>query len=368
MLGRTVHPGRAILVLATAAWGCSESPSPAGVGEVQDQLVCSINSSDVRSGGVSRDGIPALTDPPFVGANERERLTYLAPDDRVIGLVVDGQPLAVPHNVLWWHEIANLSVGGRDIAVSFCPLTGSSLAFSLEPTDGDPLGVSGLLFRNNLIMFNRTGGPSIDDSLWPQMLAQARCGPQDGTRLPQVPVVETTWAGWKDLHPDTRVLPGDLGFARDYSLYPYGNYESLTVPFLFSMALEDDRRLPKERVIGVPDYLGGGLAFPTLALAQLGAYAAVEETFGGQPLILLWDTDKFGGMAYSPVVNGEALNFVATEDGIFDEDTGSRWTIMGEAVSGPLAGTQLDAFEETYMAFWGAWVNFHQDTRLWTGE
>ena len=76
--------------------------------------------------------------------------------DRVIGIEVGGQYLAIPHNILWWHEIVNFDDLGVLLSVTYCPLTGSSMVFDRSAVvDGDSFGVSGLLFNNNLIMFNR---------------------------------------------------------------------------------------------------------------------------------------------------------------------------------------------------------------------
>jgi hypothetical protein len=360
-----LKPASRILLLATvAAWGCTRDVGNS-IHEPQTSLVCSIDTNRVRSGGVPRDGIPALSNPELVGKDDAS-LDYLDRDSRVLGIVLDGQPIAVPHAILWWHEIVNFDRGGQEVAVTFCPLTGSALAFDRSAIDGQLLGVSGLLFDNNLIMFNRTNGPASEDSLWPQMLAEARCGPDDGFQMPQVPIVEISWDGWRRIHPNTLVISGRLPFDRDYGRYPYGDYDALNQPeFFFSMPIQDNRRLQKEVVIGVPDYSGSGIAFPTLALKREGSFTVVEDTHRDLPLVLFWDTEKEAGMAYRPIVDGQVLPFTATAEGIFDEQTGSRWNVLGLAVDGPLAGTELEPIPETYVAFWGAWINFHRDSRLW---
>ena len=50
---------------------------------------------------------------------------YLSEDSRVIGVEVDGEWLALPHNVMYRHEIVNLNVADERVAVTYCPLTGS---------------------------------------------------------------------------------------------------------------------------------------------------------------------------------------------------------------------------------------------------
>ena len=105
----------------------------------------------------------------------------------MIGIEVDGQYVAIPHNILWWHEIVNFNTLGVPLAVTYCPLTGSSMVFDRSGVDGNTFGVSGLLFLNNLIMFNRTA-EGTTESLFPQMMRGARCGPLDGQTLTDVSV------------------------------------------------------------------------------------------------------------------------------------------------------------------------------------
>ena len=67
----------------------------------------------------------------------------------------------------------------------------------------------------------------------------ARCGPLDGAPLPMFPSTEMGWDAWRELHPETLVVSGELGFGRDYRLYPYGDYEDINNPetlFLTSSA------------------------------------------------------------------------------------------------------------------------------------
>ena len=39
----------------------------------------------------------------------------------MIGIVIEGQPFAVPHRVLWNHEILNLNFGDTQVAVDVLP-------------------------------------------------------------------------------------------------------------------------------------------------------------------------------------------------------------------------------------------------------
>jgi len=328
---------------------------------------CSVDVRQFMDGGVPPEGIPSLTEPELVGKDSVNN--FLSDKSRVIGFFVDGKPFAVPHNILWYHEVANMDVEGAKLAVTYCPLTGSSMAFDRNVVGGVTFGVSGLLFLNNLVMFERHRNAS----LWPQMNKSAGCGVRFGTPLPMYPVLEMTWAGWKSLHPDTQVVSSNTGFYRNYSDsgYPFGNYEDLDNASILDSRIEiDARRPPKERLLGIPSRGGnGGIAFPFGALDATGApVRAVRSTFEGKDLVIFWDSVRRGAMAYRPSHAGQTLTFAADGNFLVDAETGSHWRVDGQAVSGPMAGTQLEPVAEAYVAFWFAWAVFQPDTQLWTGS
>ncbi|MGI9175160.1 MAG: DUF3179 domain-containing protein [Rhodothermales bacterium] len=321
---------------------------------------CSVPESAFQQGCNGKDCIPSLTNPDVVAASE---VSYLDDDSRVIGIVLDGQPLAVPHGILWWHEIANLDRADVQVAVTYCPLTGSSLAFDRAVIGGSTFGISGLLFQNNLTMYDRTSG----ESLWPQMNRAAGCGPESGTALPAVPILEMTWAGWRSLHPQTRVISNETGFDRNYRRYPYGDYESLgNRRLLDSRTAIDERRPPKERVLGIPSG-EGGIAFPFGALDATGEpFQVVEETSGGE-VVVFWDKERQAAAAYQRALPDRTLSFTVQQGQIMDAETGSVWRIDGLATAGPLEGTRLEPIADAYVAFWFAWAAFQPETRLWQG-
>lgn len=323
-----------------------------------DPLACNLDLGFLADGGVPRDGIPALTDPPFT---QPDLATYLDPDDRVVGIDVAGEALAIPHRILWQHEIVNLNRGGQRLAVTYCPLTGSAIVFDRNSIGGDEFGVSGLLFQNNLIMYNRR----TDESLWPQMMTEARCGPSSGTRLVTVPALEVRWVSWRSLRPTTQVVSDEANLSRNYRDNPYEGYEDLGTGYSYPMPL-DRRRDPKERVLGLPGPNGGSRAFPFLALREQGVWAAVSTEVDGQRSIVFWDANSRGAHAYDPTVAGDTLTFTASATGIVDDQSGSRWGIDGRARSGPLAGETLAPRAAAYVAFWGAWAAFNPNTQLWT--
>ncbi|MCH7564595.1 MAG: DUF3179 domain-containing protein, partial [Gemmatimonadetes bacterium] len=162
----------AVASLTLTVSACSGDGDPSGPGQLEDRAgICSISKEFLFDAGVPRDGIPALTDPVLVPVGD-PTIEYLLGAHRVIGIEVGGQYIAIPHNILWWHEIVNFNSLALPLAVTFCPLTGSSMVFDRSSVRGVEFGVSGLLFQNNLVMYERSGDGT-DASLWPQMIRGA---------------------------------------------------------------------------------------------------------------------------------------------------------------------------------------------------
>lgn len=319
---------------------------------------------DLLVASTGPDAIPALTLPTMVSPSD-PGAAYLDDDARVLGIVVDGEARAYPHNVLWWHEIVNDRLGDQWVSVTFCPLTGSGLAF--DPHVGDTrleLGVSGLLFANNLVLFDRTSG----DVYGPQLSVEGKCGGFQGRSLTLVGTQEMAWGRWVALHPDTKVVSDDTGFDRSYDVYPYGSYDQLDNDDLLVPMTVDQARPMKERVLAVRGDEGGGHGYPFGELRNLGNRGVVNEILG-EPYVVLYDAaDGEAAVALHSTVDGTRLFFEAAPDGLFrDTATGSRWTMGGHAVSGPLEGTRLRPLDNAYVLFWFAWRHFQPDGQVFHG-
>ena len=88
-------------------------------------------------------------------------------------------------------------------------------------------GVSGLLYQNNLLLFDRRTG-----SLWSQLLSEAVTGPLAGTKLHPLPAEDTSWESWQGRHPGTLALSFATGYHRDYHQDPYAAYHLDRAPAL----------------------------------------------------------------------------------------------------------------------------------------
>ena len=75
-----------------------------------------IRLEEIVWGGVAKDGIPDLINPPVIAADAAE---YMQPSDRVFGVSFNGENRAYPLRILNPHEMANDVVGGVPFALAY---------------------------------------------------------------------------------------------------------------------------------------------------------------------------------------------------------------------------------------------------------
>lgn len=245
-----------------------------------------VPAAAIEPGGPPRDGIPAIDRPKFVSARDAP---FLTPGDRVLGLVRHGVAKAYPVRIMNWHEIVNDRFGSEKIAVTFCPLCGTGMAFESQ-IGGRALdfGVSGLLYNSDVLLYDRQ-----TESLWSQILGKAISGAFKGTALRAVPLVHTTWSDWRRRHPETQVLSMDTGYVRSYGRDPYAEYLR-SEQLMFAVAAESRRYHPKESVIGV-ELQGRAKAYPFVELAK--AASPLHDRIGDTPVLVRFDvTHRTGGI------------------------------------------------------------------------
>lgn len=262
----------------------------------------------------ARDCIPSIDQPAFVMANS---VDYLRDDDLLLVLTYNGITRAYPTRILDRHEIINDMFGSDPVAVTYCPLCGSGLAFERRQ-DGQVLefGVSSLLHNSDLVMYDRQ-----TESLWQQITGEAFAGKFRGSQLKSLPLTMVEWKGWQQKYPHAEVLTVANVRSSRYTQDAYGNYAESDR--LYMPVSATDARLHPKRVIYALEIDGQALAIDGEWLAGQGQWSG---EIGGQNLAV-----TYGG-------EGEVS---ASLDG------------------SPVTITRM---------YWFAWYSFHPQTALIDGN
>ena len=307
--------------------------------------------AEVFDGGPGRDGIPALENPEKIPASEA---TYLPDSELVLGYFDGINAVAYPLLILDWHEIINDNIGDFPLAITYCPLTGTGIGWD-RTLNGKvtTFGVSGLIYNNNLIPFDRETA-----SNWSQQRLDCVNGELINTEIETFQIVETRWDNWKTMYPDTKVLSLNTGHNRSYGIYPYGDYKTNAANLLFPLAIDDERLHRKERVHGI-------IVNGDAKIYRFGSFSAqtsvINDVISGEDVVVAGNLPRnFIVSFYSMLEDGTVLNLTPVDENniILKDGIGNKYDIFGNAVSGPLAGKRLKR-TESFLGYWFSWGVFY---------
>jgi hypothetical protein len=311
----------ALLALVTAGCGAGHAetakrcPAPFEIGSGFKTDFCrhGVPLSEFQAGGPGKDGIPALDHPRFAPASS---VDWLANRDPVIELAVGRDVRAYPLQILTWHEIVNDRVGGVPVAVTFCPLCNTAIAFDRR-LGGSTLsfGTTGNLRNSDLVMYDRQ-----TESWWQQFGGEALVGHYAGTTLRRLPARIVAWREFERSHPRGLVLTRRTGFSRPYGENPYTGYDEVSSPPFFPAAHAGDHRLqPKDRVV----FLERGRDAAVVPFSLLQRRRLVRVTVGGHRLIARWRGGIASALDSGSIPRGRDVGAAdVTEHGrrvVFDE-------------------------------------------------
>ncbi len=324
---------------------------------------------------LGRDDIPPIDRPRFVRAEEA--LNRYLPDEPVIALSVGEQARAYPLSVLMWHELVNDQLADQFLCISFCPLCHSALVFKRKLTlrDGSvrllDFGTSGMLRGSDLVMWDRQS-----QSWWQQFSGQALVGRLAGEVLVPFPSQLLTLTDFLERWPGAEVLDLPQNSQRPYGSNPYSGYDTdMDIPALFEGI--PDRRLPAvERVI---DLCLEGRPCRVYPFSILAEKLVVQEHLGEVPVVVFFspgaksvmdnaqiaDSRAIGSASvFRAELDGKALHFEPEGEFFRDRESGSLWSISGQAIEGPLKGRQLEVLIHG-QGFAFASFHFRPDSELY---
>ena len=252
---------------------------------------------EIFSGGVPKDGIPAIDEPLFAAAAE---VGELAGTEPVISVLIGGEQRAYPLQILIWHEIVNDTVGGVPVAVTFCPLCNSAVVYDRRVGDAVlDFGTTGKLRNSDLVMYDRQ-----TESWWQQFTGEGIVGVHTGAQLERLPSRVESFARFTGrAGADARVLVPQNEGARAYGVNPYARYDSAARPFLYRGDLPQGIA-PLARVVVVD-----GEAWSLDLIREAGRYERGD-------LVITWEAGQNSALDDRTIARGRDIgNVVVQRDG-----------------------------------------------------
>ncbi len=352
-----------------------EAPSSSAAAEFTTDFSQHTVPYDQVSEVLPKDRIPALDEPTFVAVEEGD--AWLVSQEPVLAVQIGDEAHAYPLQILMWHEIVNDVIDGIPVAATYCPLCNTAIAFE-RTVDWQVLdfGTTGRLRYSNLIMYDRQ-----TESWWQQATGEAIAGQFTSRQLTFAPAGLISWADFKTAYPTGRVLSRETGHNRDYGQNPYAGYDAEDgTPFLYDGPATPEDLPPMARVLGVV-LDGEAVAYPYQTLREV---RVANDAVGDASVVVLWEPgvasamdsaliadgrDVGAAVAFERMLDGEPLTFAFDDerDRFIDEQTGSAWNILGQAVDGPSAGRQLEPIAGLNN-FWFSWAVFRPETRVYNAD
>ena len=192
-----------------------------------------------------------------------------------------------------------------------------------------------MLWNNSVVMMDLE-----TRSLWSHILGRAMRGPLKGETLKIIPSLMTDWKTWRSAYPESTVVL----LTRTTRQYDRSFYRDLS-QFVIGIVKSDDAK-----------------AWP---FDELAKKPIVNDSFAGQPLVIIFDKPSSTVFVLSRKVDGKELTFQSDGESLIDTQTGSAWNpITGYATGGSMKGKQLEPVAAV-VSFRRAWMNFHPNTTVW---
>lgn len=297
-----------------------------------------------------------IDNPSFVSPDDAE---WLDPEALVMGIEMDGEAKAYPIRLVSFHHIVNDTVGEQPVVVTYCSLCSSGAIF--DPTVNGETVLFDLfgLYQTVATMRDQETG-----SLWSTFEGRALEGELAGASLEMLPAWTMEWSAWVDEYPDTLVMDIQDEFADEYEDYPIGaerGGENSRFAQIVGSFPADDRLPESELVLGVQ----AGDDYRAYVLDDFSGRGVLQDEIGETPALVIYDREQDLATTYEPVVDGEMLTFEFDDEGnLRDTETGTLWSVRGEAIEGELAGAELP-WLTSFVTEWYGWAAYHPQTDIY---
>lgn len=327
-----------------------------------------------------RDAIPTLRYPKFI--NRTDRHFHYYEHEPVIAISMGGQARAYPLSILTMYELANDSLGGEELMITFCPMCNAAIVFNRAvDVNGNKkvlnFGVSGILMHNDMVMYDLES-----ETWWEQLMGTAIVGKLTGTTLEFMPSMLISVKDYFDRFPNGLIMSAEgIHITKSHHHRQFYHLEHDSVHMLpeYYLPEKTDPRLPPlERVLDIHIH-DHTTIYPYHALAK---EQVVNDSFDGThfsifyhgDMVTVLDEDKLkksrhvgSATAFRTRVDGKDLTFEAQGNYYKDHQTGSTWDITGYCRDGALKGKQLWLMPHSnHFAF--AYLAFYPESEIYSGK
>ncbi len=180
---------------------------------------------------------------------------------------------------------------------------------------------SGTLERRVLVLADRETG-----TRWSQLTGGAISGPLIGQHLSLLATQFMTWNSWRQVHPASSLFSRSLATSFTYQGAKYG---------LGGGAAGHSQMVVGTRV---------GTAVRGYPFDVLDRSPILNDDLGGVSIVIAYDAAQGFGLVWDRQIGGQVLQFTAGPKPLTAIDQrGDSWDLLlGQALSGPLAGQHLE--------------------------
>lgn len=235
----------------------------------------------------------------YVSVQEADQ--FLADDDIVYAVEINGEVKGYPRKHLEIPHIAGATIGGEDAVMTFCALSNLPVVYNQHLGSGrTDLGIL-IQAHNNMLMVDRESGELIQ-----QITGKVE---STGDRLTAYPNDMMTWKSFKQLHPQAEIFAYEFNRLLDTFLLavfegPMERQFSEEHGAVFPTLDLKDTRLPnKEQVWGLD--LGGEQA--AFARAFMKSNPVYPFELGGLHLVIAYDAEHDIVTLFDRTVDGEVV-------------------------------------------------------------
>ena len=321
-----------------------------------------VNPDEIYVTDDSDDISAVVKSPKFVSVDEA--YGWLNFSEPVAVLSMHNIVRAYPLQILLYHKLIQDQINNKPVFISYSPSDNAVVAYqrSIKSEILD-FALSDRVFKGNPVLYDEQ-----TRSWWQHLTGLAIAGEMVGKRLPSLPVNVVSFEDFLLAFPGGQVMSRETGYARPYGSNPYTAYDQIDESASRQFHLLD-------RAVGVVQNKVQKLyPFPVFAVKPV-----IEDMIGKQYYVIFSRKGLFSVLDEAEIVtskkgyaatiwdrklDGKILRFHEKDGRILDKNTGSEWNMLGQAVTGPLRGSQLRCLSTGHY-FMRSWLAFYPDAEIY---